>query len=579
MKVQNFSSASDKRVCILGFGREGQAALRMLEKNAPQLAMVIADANPQLKHVTYPCIVGPDYLEKIDQQNFWRIIKSPGIPPHPLFHKWSESLTTSTDIFFDSIKDSGAIIVGVTGSKGKSTTASLIAEMLKAGGKDAHLIGNIGEPALDHLDQAKPGTIFVMELSSYQLMDLQSSPPIAVITSFFPEHLDYHGSLEAYKDAKKHIVRFQNSSDCVFYNTDSEGARDIAAESPGSHFPFTARKAPLRIEETHLLGVHNLGNMAGAVAVAEHLGVPRDICLAVLRSFQGLPHRLQSLGMHHEILWIDDAISTTPESAIAALDALGDEVSTMILGGQDRGIDFSSLGKRVSASHIRDVIVIGETGPKVRKAIEEAVKASSAPTPSPSPEGGGEEKFYRQNKAVRGNILAFARSMRKEGTNAEKILWEFLRNNQLGNHFRRQHPIDGFILDFYCDDAKLGIEIDGGIHETKNQRERDRFREEELKRKNILILRFTNDQVLKDPEQVIQTIQKQLPSPLGGGAGGGGVRRINFHQASDMSSIISIAKQVTPKGKICLLSTASPSYDMFKNFEEKGDMFRASIGE
>jgi hypothetical protein len=283
-----------------------------------------------------------------------------------------------------------------------------------------HLL--IGKPVIEYISAAKAGTIFVEEMSSYQLMDLTVSPHIAVVTSFFPEHLDYHGSLEAYKDAKKHIARFQSAEDTIFYNAKSPGAIEIAEESKGQHVPFSDEDAPVQIEDTHLLGVHNLSNIAGAFKVARSLGVPVETCIQVFKDFHGLPHRLQSLGIHHDIEWIDDAISTTPESAIAALDALGDRVQTIILGGQDRGVDFKELGKRVAKSKVKTVILFPGSGPRVFEAIVEAVP-QNPPSPNPIPHGGrgNEEYVHDVKKPLNDTVLYHAREMRKEPTAAEKV--------------------------------------------------------------------------------------------------------------------------------------------------------------
>jgi len=364
------SELNHRRICILGFGREGQATLRALEKYAPDADITIADANPEIRDTRYEIRAGTGYLQHLD--DFDAIIKSPGIPPSPQLKAQSSKLMSATQIFLDSIADSGALVIGITGSKGKSTTTTLIFEMLTAGGKDAHLVGNIGVAVLDFLEQAKPGTIFVLEMSSYQLMDLTRSPHIAVVTAFFPEHLDYHGSIDAYKEAKKHITRFQAKNDCVFYNALFSETKEIAEESPGTKIPFTSADAPLPLSETHLLGEHNLGNMAAAFLVAQHLGIPKEACLQVLRTFPGLPHRLQRLGVYHGIEWVDDAISTTPESTIAALRALGNRVRTIILGGQDRGNDFAELGRVIAGSTIEHVILFPGSGPRIRAAIEAA---------------------------------------------------------------------------------------------------------------------------------------------------------------------------------------------------------------
>ena len=258
----------------------------------------------------------------------------------------------------------------MTGSKGKSTTASLIHAILKAAGKSSFLVGNIGEPAIAHLQDIIPNTFFIQELSSYQLMDCSHSPSIAVITSFFPEHLDYHGSLDAYKEAKSHIVKFQSEQGFVVYDATSQGAQEIAERSPGRRIAAHAEDVPLSAAGMLLKGDHNRRNAAIAFLTTSLLGVPKHISILVIEQFRGLPHRLESLGIRNGIEWVDDAISTTPESTIAALDALGDRVATIILGGQDRGNDFSDLGKRIAESKIRTVILFPGSGPRIHEAIE-----------------------------------------------------------------------------------------------------------------------------------------------------------------------------------------------------------------
>lgn len=428
MRIQDIAKTDGGSICILGFGREGQAMLDVLEQHADDHAVILADANPAFTHAEYPTIAGPDYLEQVDAQNFWMIIKSPGIPPHPLFQKWGDRLTSSTQIFLDTVMDAGAQVIGVTGTKGKSTTTSLIHAILQAAGKDAHLVGNIGEPAIAHIAQAKPGATFVLEMSSYQLMNVTVSPHIAVVTSFFPEHLDYHGSLDSYRDAKRHICRFQQPDDLVLYSDDAPGAWEVAQDGPSKKLAYHASESPVSLEETHLIGRHNLTNIAGAWKVAEHVGVERETAVQAIRAFHGLPHRLQLLGVHHGITWVDDAISTTPQSTIAALDALGPAVQTIILGGKDRGLTFHDLGNRIANSQVTHVILFPGSGPRIQQAIEDS------------------------------------------------------------------HA-----------------------------------------------------------------------------------RGVQFHHAADMHQAVTIAKQMTTPGRTCLLSTASPSYGMFTNFEEKGTAFQREI--
>lgn len=356
-----------KRICIIGYGKEGQAMAEALEKYAPGCTITIADRNEELRMKDYEVRSGANYLESLD--TFDLLIKSPGIPPKEL-SSIHYPLSTSTQIFFDTIKDSGAITIGVTGSKGKSTTSSLIHHILKAAGKNSFLIGNIGEPAIKHIEDARANTFFVQELSSYQLMDAMSSPHIGVLTSFFPEHLDYHGSLEAYQDAKMNIARFQSSEDHIYY-FENEETKKIAIGGNGKKHPFSAKDAPVRIEETTLKGNHNLGNIAAAFLVAtEQCAVEREVAITAIESFLPLKHRLESLGVHDGIEWVNDSISTTPESAIAALDALGENVTTLIAGGQDRGYDFGKLAKRLKTSNVKTLILLPDSGTAIRKAVE-----------------------------------------------------------------------------------------------------------------------------------------------------------------------------------------------------------------
>lgn len=357
------------KVCVLGYGKEGKATVAALEAFAPTAKITIADKNVDLEtDKKYTWHLGEHWLDHLE--NFDAIIKTPGIPPNMQLAKHAAKTTTAVRIFLETIAGSGAIVVGVTGSKGKSTTSSLIAAMLKQAGKDVHLVGNIGDPSIGHIKDAKTGTIFVHEYSSYMLMDMTVSPHIAVVTSFFPEHLDYHGSIEAYLEAKKNIARFQNDDDVTYFNADSPGAVSIAQEGHGRKIPVDAADCPLNLADTKLIGEHNRENIALAWKVCEDLGVRKPDAVAAAKAFTPLPHRLQNLGVVHGITWVDDAISTTPESAIAALDALGDTVKTIILGGQDRGLSFTDLAERLKDSGVTTALLFPGSGSRIREAIE-----------------------------------------------------------------------------------------------------------------------------------------------------------------------------------------------------------------
>lgn len=366
-----------KKICILGFGKEGKSVVTALERNDIKADITIADEK-DVDIGVYAKQTGKDWLKDIEK--FDVLIKSPGIPPNETLETQRTNMATPTNIFLDEVAAIGSTVIGVTGSKGKSTTTSLIYHTLKAGKKSTILCGNIGLPALDALSEITKDSLIVMEMSSYQLMDVTRSPHIAVLTSFFPEHLDYHAStalstggspLDAYWNAKANIVRFQSKDDLVFFNAENADTTRMAQLSAGKKIGFTHDECPLPLSETKLMGDHNRSNIAGACKVAEHLGVDRETCLEVFRTFTPLPHRLQSLGIRHGIHWIDDAISTTPDSTIAALRALGSDVKTMILGGTDRGLEFDALGEEiVHRSSVSCVILFPGTGPKIRKSIE-----------------------------------------------------------------------------------------------------------------------------------------------------------------------------------------------------------------
>ena len=354
MKITDLNG---KKIAIVGaHGREGKAMQEALLTYAPQAIITLRDRKDNA-----------GYLENLHP--FDVVIKAPGIPPYQELTKLKSTLTNATQIFLDSIP-AETVVIGVTGSKGKSTTASLIHAILVEGGKESVLVGNIGDPAIAHIAEITEQTIVVIELSSYQLMQITKSPHIAVVTSFFPEHLDYHGSFEEYKDAKKSICKYQSSNDTVFYFEGSDGAKEIANTSAGAKISYTQNDATVGIEDTKLIGNHNLINIAGASAVARSLGIDANFITRAVKSFTGLPHRLYSVGTHHDTLWIDDAISTTPDSTIAAIAAVSP--TTLIVGGKDRGLDFQALGKAIDDSSITTVITMGESGPHIQKSITNA---------------------------------------------------------------------------------------------------------------------------------------------------------------------------------------------------------------
>lgn len=317
-----------KNVAILGYGREGKITEKYIRKNYPELKIGILDQK-----------IDKNYLKK--QEDFDLAIKTSGIPKN----KVRIPYTTATNIFFSQNKN---FTIGVTGSKGKSTTASLIYEILKASGKKVRLIGNIGNPMLEVLlEKVDPKEIFVIELSSYMLEDIEYSPNIAVTTNLFPEHMDYHGGVEKYYSAKKNIFKFQKTGD--------------HSVKP----PFN-KKIPLDKSEIPLLGEHNLRNIQAAIKVARILKVTDAAIKKAIKNFRSLPHRLEFVDEKNGIKFFDDAISTTPESTIAAVKSLK-KIGTIFLGGEDRGYNFSELEKILRKYKIKNIVLFPDSGKRILK--------------------------------------------------------------------------------------------------------------------------------------------------------------------------------------------------------------------
>jgi len=335
-----------EKVLILGYGKEGKVTEKYLKKRYKWLKIGLADQS-----------ISSDYLSR--QADFEFAIKTPGLPKN----KVKIPYTTATNMFFDQVRNP---IIGVTGSKGKSTTASLIHAMLRAGGYDAELIGNIGNPMLGQLlKPPAPSKIYVVELSSYQLEDIEFSPAIAVVTNLFPEHMNYHGGEEPYYLAKKNIINFQSAGDYFIYNAKDKRLRQWAKEAKSNSCGFV-EKMPIKQEDVPLLGKHNFDNIKAAATVAKLLGIPDGAIAKAVKNFQGLPHRLQYLGERKGIRFYDDAISTTPESTIMAIRALG-KIGTIFLGGEDRGYDFAKLDKLLRAKRIKNVVLFPDSGKKIFK--------------------------------------------------------------------------------------------------------------------------------------------------------------------------------------------------------------------
>ncbi len=349
MKIADLAG---KRMLLIGMGIEGKATLAFLRHHFPD---AVIDAVDKVNEEDYLAV----------QKDYDLAIKSPSVNKELVTIPY----TTATNIFFANTKGT---VVGITGTKGKSTTTTLVYDILKAGGVNAHLVGNIGKPALaELLAETDDKTVYVFELSSYQLEDIEYSPHIAVFVSFFPEHMDHHGSVEAYWLAKRRITAFLKEEDYLVYNPAFDRLRQLASDTPAHALSYTD-VLPCSDAEIPLLGKHNRDNVRAAVTVGNLFHIDPSVMRNAILTFKPLPHRLQYVGTYRDILFYDDGISTTPESTISAIEAL-DAVHTLFVGGQDRGYAFDKLVQMIDRSGIENIVLFPDSGEKVGALLKKYV--------------------------------------------------------------------------------------------------------------------------------------------------------------------------------------------------------------
>lgn len=402
----------NQSVVILGFGREGQSSYSLFRRIFPEKKLAVADLNPGIREHSLllndpdlMTITGADYLDRIG--SFDLIVRSPGIPIWKLVSIDADAvhgcesgggkipihkITSQTDLFLQAYGDQ---VIGVTGTKGKSTTSSLIHHLLKTAGKDSILAGNIGNPPFHFIDQITPKTRIVLELSSHQLEYIRKGPHIAIILNLFQEHLDAYADFASYQNAKINITRFQAPDDILIYNTDDrlveEWIRPLISGRTVYPFSLTHSCHPggykrgddlffddgvkehglWKIhQERFLRGEHNLKNILAAALATRLCGISREELEDGLDTFKGLEHRLEYVGEYRGIHFYNDSIATIPEACMEAIRAVP-MVDTLVAGGFDRGIDYAELATFLCHSSIRNFIFTGQAGKRVGTMMEQ----------------------------------------------------------------------------------------------------------------------------------------------------------------------------------------------------------------
>lgn len=373
-----------KNVLILGFGREGKSTYDFLKKHASCASITIADSR-MLDGVDGALLkCGADYQK--DMEKYDIIIKSPGIVLENANEEILQKLTSQTEMFFACYRNQ---IIGITGTKGKSTTSTLIYHILNSASGNCVLMGNIGIPSFDMLDSIDESTVIVYELSCHQLEYTKISPKTAVLLNLYPEHLDHYGTYEKYTAAKQNIYRYQKNGDVLICNADilpeeyggrlvsittGEKNADIAVN--GRDIRIGTEKVHIGEDNTLLVGNHNVFNIAVCYAICTEHGVQKEEFLKYLKTYKPLAHRLEYLGEKDGVKYYDDSISTICETTIQALESLNN-VGSVIIGGMDRGIDYTPLVEYIKTADVDNIILIPDTGNRIYEMLSHTEVAAN----------------------------------------------------------------------------------------------------------------------------------------------------------------------------------------------------------
>jgi len=392
------SDWNGKRVLILGAARQGVALARWLTRHGAHVIVSdkrseagLAPAFEALRGVPVQWVVGGHPLELLDQVDLLCI--SGGVPLSlPIVEaaiKRGLPLSNDTQIFMEAVP---CKTVGITGSAGKTTTTTLVGRMAKnAYGEKAFTGGNLGDPLINHVDDMQPDDLAILEISSFQLEQMTISPHVASILNITPNHLDRHGTMEAYVKAKARILEFQCEKDIAVLGRDDAGAWDLHGRAKGRLHSFGFSKMEedaegtyyaggilylydhhvdiplLRREQVDLRGDHNVMNVLAAFAIGHAAGLPLDAMLAAAEDFQGVPHRLEFVREIRGVRWYNDSIATTPERVLAALHSFEEPV-VLLLGGRDKNLPWEDLTAFIH-EHVNHVVIFGEAADKIVKAM------------------------------------------------------------------------------------------------------------------------------------------------------------------------------------------------------------------
>ena len=392
--MKHITNFANKKVLVLGLAKSGESAARLLDKLGA--IVTVNDGKPfeenpaaqSLLEEGIKVVTGGHPLELLDE-DFELMVKNPGIRyDNPMVKKALEKeipVITEVELAY---LISDAPIIGITGSNGKTTTTTMIAEVLTAGGQSGLLSGNIGFPASQVATTATKNDTLVMELSSFQLMGIETfHPEIAVITNLMPTHIDYHGSFENYVAAKWNIQKNMSKSDFLVLNFNQTLAKELAAKTQATVVPFSTtekvdgaylegnmlifRGEPvMAADELGVPGSHNVENALATIAVAKLRGIENQVIKETLAGFGGVKHRLQYVGEINHVKFYNDSKSTNILATQKALSGFDNSKVILIAGGLDRGNEFDELVPDIQG--LKKMVILGESAARVKRAADKA---------------------------------------------------------------------------------------------------------------------------------------------------------------------------------------------------------------
>ena len=396
-KLEEFNEfLKNRKIAVIGLGVSNLPLLDYLyEKNAKVTVFdkrtideIPKETMDKITKYSFEFSLGQYYLEKL--KGFELIFRSPSclptIPELVEAEKNGAIITSEIELV---LKMTPSKVIGVTGSDGKTTTTTLIYEILKHAGYNCFVGGNIGKPLFTRIKEMSPEDIIILELSSFQLMGMEVSPDISVITNISPNHLNIHKDYEEYIEAKKNIFKYQNEQGILIINYDNEITKTFNKEAKGKVIYFSSktkledgfivdnniikeseagiRKHILNVKDIKLRGVHNFENICAALAATKTL-VDSDVAYEAIKDFQGVEHRLELVREIDGVKWYNDSVSSSPTRTIAGLNSYSEEI-VLIAGGYDKNLDYTPIAKPI-VEKVKTLILIGQTSGKIYEAVK-----------------------------------------------------------------------------------------------------------------------------------------------------------------------------------------------------------------